>query len=82
MAYTLRATMTVEAVLPQRMNSTPMNTRPGMVWKMDSTGKMMPDHFGTRDSRIPSSRPRQKPQATETSTYTVWMPMAFASMAP
>ena len=49
---------------------------------MDSTGRMIPDHLGTRDSRMPSSRPRQKPQATETSTYTVWMPMAFASMAP
>ena len=40
-----------------------------MVWKMESTGMMMPEsQRGTRESRIPHTSPTEKPIATEINT--------------
>ena len=76
-----RATSTVAVPAPQASTSRPMNTMPGMVLKTDKTGRTTPESLGRRDSRMPSTRPRAKPMATDTRVNRRCWPMATGSLS-
>ena len=58
--------MTVAGRIPIQMNSTPMKTMPGTVFRMDSRGSRYRDSRGSRDRPMPRDRPTAKPMATHT----------------
>ena len=58
------AMMTVAGVMPIRMNSTPIKTIPGTVFKIDNRGSRYLARVGKRESPIPRERPSTKPMAT------------------
>ena len=60
--------MTVSGVIPINRKRTPINTRPGIVWKIDIIGRMTKDHLGIRENKIPSKSPIMNPNNTETRT--------------
>ena len=71
------AMSTVAGCMPSQMNRSPTKTMPGMGLNTESTGSTNLDSLGLRESRMPNTTPRIRPNSTETKVKARWVKMAW-----